>query len=96
MGPTQDARVKPDVMALGSPAVLISGRGTIVRDMGTSFSTPIVAGLVACLWQALPGKTALDIIALVRQTASQHDQPDNIYGYGIPNFWRAYMIGKME
>ena len=96
VGPTQDGRVKPDVMALGSPAVLISGRGTIVRDMGTSFSTPIVAGLVACLWQALPGKTALDIIALVRQTASQHDQPDNIYGYGIPNFWRAYMIGKME
>ena len=96
IGPTQDGRVKPDVMALGSPAVLISGRGTIVRDMGTSFSTPIVAGLVACLWQALPEKTALDIITLVRQTASQHDEPDNIYGYGIPNFWRAYMIGKME
>ena len=96
VGPTQDGRVKPDVMALGSPAVLISGRGTIVRDMGTSFSTPIVTGLVACLWKALPAKTALDIIALVRQTASQHDQPDNIYGYGIPNFWRAYMIGKME
>jgi subtilisin family serine protease len=64
--------------------------------MGTSFSTPIVAGLVACLWQALPEKTAFDIIALVRQTASQHDQPDNIYGYGTPNFWRAYMIGKVE
>jgi hypothetical protein len=96
IGPTQDGRVKPDVMALGSPAVLISGRGTIVRDMGTSFSTPIVAGLVACLWQALPEKTALDIITLVRQTASQHDEPDNIYGYGIPNFWRAYMIGKVE
>jgi len=94
VGPTQDGRVKPDVMALGSPASLISGRGTIVRDMGTSFSTPIVAGLVACLWQALPDKTALDIISLVRQTASQHDEPDNIYGYGTPNFWRAYMIGK--
>ena len=96
VGPTQDGRVKPDVMALGSPAALISGRGTIVRDMGTSFSTPVVAGLVACLWQALPGKTALDIIRLVRQTASQHAEPDNIYGYGIPNFWRAYMIGKVE
>ncbi|MBO4718486.1 MAG: S8 family serine peptidase [Prevotella sp.] len=96
VGPTQDGRVKPDVMALGSPACMISGRGTIVRDMGTSFSTPIVAGLVACLWQALPEKTALEIIKLVRQTASQHDQPDNIYGYGTPNFWRAYMIGKKE
>ena len=96
VGPTQDGRVKPDVMALGSPASLISGRGTIVRDMGTSFSTPIVCGLVACLWQALPKKSALDIINLVRQTSSSHEEPDNIYGYGIPNFWRAYMIGKLE
>lgn len=96
VGPTQDNRVKPDVMALGSPASLISGRGTVIRDMGTSFSTPIVAGLVACLWQALPDKTALEIITLVRQASSQYQEPDNIYGYGIPNFWRAYMIGKME
>jgi subtilisin family serine protease len=83
-------------MALGAPACLISGRGTIVRDMGTSLSTPIVAGLVACLWQALPEKSALEIINLVRQTSSQYQEPDNIYGYGIPNFWRAYMIGKMD
>ena len=96
VGPTQDGRVKPDVMALGSPASLISGRGSIIRDMGTSFSTPLVTGLVACLWQALPEKTALEIIELVRQTSSNAKEPDNIFGYGIPNFWRAYMIGKAE
>lgn len=96
VGPTQDGRVKPDVMALGSPASLISGRGSIIRDMGTSFSTPLVAGLVACLWQAMPEKTALEIIELVRQTGSNAKDPDNIFGYGIPNFWRAYMIGKAE
>ena len=94
VGPTQDGRVKPDVMALGSPANLISGRGSIVRDMGTSFSTPIVAGLVACLWQALPQKSATEIINLIRQTSSNNQKPDNIYGYGTPNFWRAYMVGK--
>ena len=96
VGPTQDGRVTPDVMALGSPTALISGRGTIVRDMGTSFSTPVVAGLVACLWQALPQMSALEIMELVRKTSDSYQKPDNIYGYGMPNFWRAYMIGKVE
>ena len=96
IGPTQDGRVKPDVMAPGSPAVLISGRGAVVRDMGTSFSTPIVSGLVACLWQAFPKKSAIDIISLIRKTADNYQTPNNIYGYGKPNFWQAYTIGKLE
>ncbi len=94
VGPTQDGRMKPDVMAMGSPTVLINGRGDVMRDMGTSFAAPVVCGLVACLWQALPQKSAKEIIELVRTTASRHDAPDNVYGYGIPNFWRAFMIGK--
>jgi subtilisin family serine protease len=96
VGPSQDGRVKPDVMAVGSPATLISGRGTIVRDMGTSFSTPVVAGLVACLWQAFPRISAVDIINIIRKTSDNYKTPNNIYGYGIPNFWRAYMTGKLE
>ncbi|MCR4919102.1 MAG: S8 family serine peptidase [Prevotella sp.] len=96
VGPTQDGRVKPDVVAMGASTALISGRGTLVNDMGTSFSTPIVSGLVACLWQGLRHKTALEIINLVRQSASQYDTPDNILGYGIPNFWQAYLVGKMD
>jgi len=94
IGPTADGRVKPDVMALGSPTAVITGRGTIVRDMGTSFSTPVVAGLVACLWQALREKTAKEIMELVRQSGSNHATPDNILGYGIPDFWKAYNAGK--
>ena len=93
VGPTQDHRVKPDVVASGAPARLVNGRGAIIDDMGTSFSAPIVCGLMACLWQAMPGKTAEEIIELVRQTSSNHVHPDNIYGHGIPNFWRAYQIG---
>ena len=95
VGPTQDGRVKPDVVALGNGTTLISGRGTVVRDMGTSFSTPIICGMVACLWQGLPNKSAHEIIELVRQSASQYDTPDNIYGYGLPDFWLAYMVGKL-
>ncbi len=90
VGPTQDGRVKPDVVAMGNGTALISGRGSLVHDMGTSFSTPVICGLVACLWQGLRDKTALEIIDIVRRSASQYAEPENIYGYGIPNFWEAF------
>ncbi len=96
VGPTQDLRVKPDVVAIGAPARLVNGRGVIMDDMGTSFSAPIVCGLTACLWQALPHMTAKQIIDLIRKTSSNYEHPDNIYGYGVPNFWRAYQIGNYK
>jgi subtilisin family serine protease len=96
VGPSQDGRVKPDVVAIGAPSRVVSGRGTITSAMGTSFASPIVCGLVACLWQGMPDKTAREIIELVRQSGNNRQHPDNIYGYGMPNFWRAYMIGRMK
>lgn len=96
VGPSQDGRVKPDVVAIGSPAIIVTGTGSIVKDMGTSFAAPIICGLTACLWQALPNKTASEIMELIRQTSNNKEHPDNITGYGVPNFWRAYMIGKMK
>lgn len=89
VGPTQDGRVKPDVMAPGSPAGVISGRGTVVQDMGTSFAAPIVCGMVACLWQARPELTAHQIIEAVRRCGDNRDHPDNVFGYGIPDFGLA-------
>ena len=81
---------------MGAPARLVSGRGTITDSMGTSFSSPIVCGLVACLWQGMPHKTASEIIELVRQNSDNYSHPDNIYGYGLPNFWKTYMIGTTQ
>ena len=92
IGPTADGRIKPDVMAMGSPTAVISGRGTIIRDIGTSFSAPLVAGLVACLWQAFPQKTARELVEAVRQCANRYAQPDDVFGYGVPDFNRAYEI----
>ena len=96
VGPTQDQRIKPDIVAIGAPARLVNGRGVIMDDMGTSFSTPVVCGLMACLWQALRNKTAEEVIELIRQSGNNSEHPDNIYGYGMPNFWRAYQIGSYD
>ncbi len=86
LGPTQDGRIKPDVMAQGSPTKIVTTRGTISSDTGTSFASPLIAGLVACLWQKYPQKTALEIMEMVRQSADNTIHPDNVYGYGIPDF----------
>lgn len=96
LGPTADGRVKPDVVALGSPTAVVSGRGTLTSEKGTSFSTPIISGMVACLWQALPDKTAREIIELVRQSGDNADHPDNVFGYGLPDFTKALKQGKHE
>jgi subtilisin family serine protease len=57
---------------------------------GTSFAAPVVCGMVACLWQACPTLTAKELIALVQSCGDRADWPDNIYGYGVPDFWKAY------
>ena len=72
----------------------INGRGSLNSDMGTSFAAPIIAGMVACLWQTAPQKTASEVMRAVRMSADNHDTPNNIFGYGIPDFAKAYQILK--
>jgi subtilisin family serine protease len=89
-GFTSDYRVKPDVVALGSGVYVIGPEGDVQKASGTSFSTPTVAGMSACLWQALPWLDNREIIALILQTASQSGRPDVEQGYGIPDMFKAY------
>ncbi|MCR5862854.1 S8 family serine peptidase [Flavobacterium sp. J372] len=92
-GPTFDGRVKPDVVAQGVNAVVANPAGEIVTVGGTSFSSPITAGLIACLWQALPDMTNLEMISLVRASADRFTIPDPKYGYGVPDFSLALQNG---
>lgn len=90
LGNTSDGRTKPDVMALGVDVYVASKDGSISAVQGTSFASPLICGAVACLWQACPHFTAKEIIWQVRQCADRSDSPDNVFGYGIPDFWKAY------
>lgn len=89
-GYTADGRVKPDVSALAVSVAFINKDGKVAESDGTSFATPIIAGLTACLWQALPDLTAQQIIELVRRSGSRFLSPDADYGYGVPDFHKAY------
>ena len=85
-GPSADNRIKPDLMAQGLATTLISSNGNVSTGNGTSFSCPLLAGMVACLWQALPHYSNKDLLTLVRKVGNKYLNPDNDYGYGIPNF----------
>lgn len=86
IGPSFDGRVKPDVVAQGVQTVVSDPSGNIGLANGTSFSGPITAGMVACLWQALPSKTNTEIVQIIKQSASIYPNPTPQLGYGIPNY----------
>ena len=91
-GPTADGRVKTDVMALGVQDAYPFADSTIRRGNGTSFSSPILCGAAACLWQAFPTATAQDIRNAITASAHLYAQPNDSMGYGIPDFRKAFEL----
>lgn len=90
VGNTSDGRIKPDVMAIGVSSIVSGNDGTVSKANGTSFASPTMCGVVTCFWQACPWLTAKEVIKAVQQAGDRVDYPDNIYGYGMPNLWKAY------
>ncbi|MDI9865032.1 S8 family serine peptidase [Flectobacillus sp. DC10W] len=94
-GPSSDGRIKPDLSAMGQSVAVLNTAGNVTVSSGTSFSSPILCGMVAGLWQALPNKKAQEIIQLLKETASDYSAPNNTIGYGIPNFNIAYLKAQI-
>lgn len=91
-GPTADGRIKPNVVAMGQDIPVISASGTISALNGTSFSSPVMAGMAACLWQAHPEAGAMQIFKAIEQSADQFDYPDELKGFGTPDMMLAHSI----
>ncbi len=91
-GPSADGRVKPDLAAQGQGTTIGTPGGQIIVGNGTSFATPLMAGLAAGFWQAHPTLTATQVTDALRRSGSQYGAPDDQLGYGIPNFERASVL----
>ncbi len=93
-GNTSDGQVKPDVTAQGYQTAYVGTGGSLKKGNGTSYSAPLITGLAACLWQANPDKTNMELIEIIRKSASQYNNPDELLGYGLPNFYRAMLLAS--
>ena len=90
-GPSADGRVKPEVCAMGEGTSLISpANNTVITSNGTSFACPLIAGMAASLWSALPQATNMEIREIIIRSCDRYHQPHEQYGYGIPDAWEAY------
>ena len=90
VGPTVDGRIKPDLMAMGSSVYhATSVANYYATGSGTSFSCPLVAGVCALLLDVNPNLTPMEVLQFLRTTASQINNPDNLYGWGIVNALEA-------
>ena len=93
-GPSSDGRIKPEVCAVGVQTTLIYPNGSIVHSNGTSFATPLLAGMAASLWSALPDENAMQIRERIIRSAHLYPNHDAQHqmGYGIPDAWEAYQM----
>ena len=93
-GPNSAGRIKPDICSQGRNAAVVTTSGNPGYSNGTSFSCPIMSGCAASLWSAFPNKTAREIYDAIVISADHFWSPDNDHGYGIPNFYNAYLLLK--
>lgn len=89
-GPTGDGRMKPDLVSYGAGVALLRSNGSLGFANGTSFSSPQITSLAAGLMQARPEWTKNQLIENLFRSGTQADAPDNVLGYGIPNFTDAF------
>ena len=89
LGPAFGGKTKPNVTALGWNTYLQLSSGNLGYSDGTSFSSPVMAGMAACLWQAFPNATASEVKFALEWSAHLFENPNSLFGYGIPDMQKA-------
>jgi serine protease AprX len=87
-GPTADGRLKPNVCASGE--ALVAFKNGYLTASGTSFASPLTCGFAACVKQAYPEYSIMELIDVIQQSASLYPYYDYAHGYGIPSAWKLF------
>ncbi len=88
-GPTADGRLKPNVSAAGK-ALVADKNGFYQVAYGTSFASPLTAGFAACVKQAFPELSVMELKAKIESSGSLYPYFDYAHGYGIPDAGKLF------
>ncbi len=86
-GPTADGRIKPEVVGPGVNVVIAAPDSGLTTGSGTSFATPLVAGLAALVQGTRTGPASALRRGLI-DASSFRSAPNNVRGWGIPDALR--------
>lgn len=90
-GPNSKGLMKPNLVAQGGSIFSITP-GTedrYNRTAGTSLSSPLIAGSIGLLKSIYPETSSYDLKQSLYKSADKYDNPDNRFGYGLPNVFEA-------
>ncbi|MEI6020688.1 MAG: S8 family serine peptidase [Bacteroidota bacterium] len=97
VGPTFDGRTKPDLLACGWNCYVSNDGVQVFPGSGTSFATPVLAGAIACYWQACKSYNNMHLMDTLKKMASNAATPNNTRGWGIPKLCNGITsINKIE
>jgi serine protease AprX len=91
-GPSADGRIKPDNSAMGVSIAVQVEEASVGRASGTSFSCPVLSGISACVKQAVFAADYNQIITAMHLSGNMANNPDSLYGYGIPDMEKVISI----
>ena len=91
-GPSADGRVKPEIATCGYGVVVAASDNNLYESSGTSFATPIAAGMVASLMSAMPNVTPWKLYEDIIKSASNYFTPNDSIGYGIPDAYAVFSV----
>jgi hypothetical protein len=95
-GPNSAGKIKPNIVSVGEGTIIANSSGNPVASNGTSFSNPNIAGLITSLWGAFPEFSNMKIVDAVQRSAHNFNNPDERFGYGIPNMRTAFYLLKAD
>ncbi len=82
-GPTSDGRIKPEVVAMGVTDYVSNTSGKYNYGNGTSYATPITAGIAGLLKSAWPHLTNQQIRKIFLECGDNASSPNNDRGWGL-------------